>query len=101
MNLVQAIKRCAQDAAEAAVPCDVMFGKVLSVEPWRIGVGEMELEGDILAVSKELVERTETITIEGHTRSIVVNEGAGVGDTVTVLRQSGGGGYLAFAVLEE
>ncbi len=101
MNLVQAIKRCAQDAAEAAVPCDVMFGEVLSVDPWRISVGEMELEGDILAVSRALCEKTETVTIAGYTRSIVVNEGAAVGDTVMVLRQSGGGGYLAFEVLEE
>lgn len=97
MNIADVIKKCAKDAVDASIPCDVVFGQVVGVEPLKIKVGEMVIDGDLLAVSDSLLYRACDITIGVYERRLVINEGLKTGDNVLLLRKSGGSVYAVVA----
>lgn len=50
-NLSQLIKKCAMEAFKASKPCDVMVGKVKTVSPLTIAVGQqLIIDDDFLIV---------------------------------------------------
>lgn len=97
MNIADVIKKCARDAVDASVPCDVVLGQVIGVEPVRIKAGELVIEGDLLAVSDSLLYRACDITMGLYEREVVIHEGLKTGDNVVLVRKSGGGLYVAVA----
>ncbi|MGM9552549.1 MAG: DUF2577 domain-containing protein [Clostridia bacterium] len=99
MNIADAVKECAMKAYEASMPCEVLFGTVVSVEPVKIEVGQLILDEELLSVTDNLLYRECNISIGMYERTIVIQEGLKVGDGVVLLRQKGGEGYIAFAKL--
>lgn len=97
MNLAEAIKKCAEEMMDAKVQCDVIIGKVANETPCVIRAGNAELTGEILYIADTVREKKCTIRIGGYEKEIVVNEGLKKGDTVVVLRQSGGSCYAVLA----
>lgn len=97
MNLADAVKKCAVDAMEAQVPCDVIFGSVEETEPVTVKAGQLVLTKDLLFVAEHLKYREYCVSFGGYDRVVVINEGLQKGDRVAVLRQRGGEGYVVFA----
>ncbi len=94
MNLAEVIKKCSVEAFDACVPCDVLFGEVTGVEPYRIKVGDVDLPHEILSVAEHLFHKETEITMGIYTRTVIINEGLKKGDTVVVIKQTGGGNYV-------
>lgn len=99
MNIAQAVKKCAMEALEASVPCDVVYGKVISKNPVKVQVGELVLEEGILEVCDSLKYKTATVSFSIYDRTIVINEGIKTGDTLVMMRKSGGESYVAVGKL--
>lgn len=94
MNLAEAIKKCSVEAFDACIPCDVLFGEVTGVEPYKIKVGDVNLPDEILSVPEHLLYKATQITLGTYTRTVVINEGLKTGDTVILIKQTGGGNYV-------
>lgn len=81
-NLVQLIKRIAVNAVEASKPCNTFTGKVKSVTPLEISVGQkMVLDNDFLTLTSTAKEK--------------ITEGS----NVLMLRQAGGQRYIVVDTL--
>lgn len=76
-NLIETVKRAAIEAVEAAKPCTVLFGKVISTEPVKINI-------------EQKITLTESQII--LTKSIENN--INIGDKVVLLRMQGGQKYI-------
>ncbi len=98
MNIAEAIKRCAEEAVETKIPCDVIIGEVLSVDPIKIRAGSLTLDGDTVILADALREKKVSVRFSGVERTIVINEGLKTGDSVVIMRGRGGGIYAALAV---
>ncbi len=94
MNIAEAVKKCALEAFEANVPCDVLFGVVEGVNPCKIRVGDALLEGEILIIGEHLIRKECEITLGVYERTIVINEGMKKGERVILLRGHGGEKYV-------
>ncbi len=99
MNIAEAIKRCAEEAVETKIPCDVIIGEVLSVSPIRIRAGSLTLDGDTVILADALLEKKAEVRFAAEERTIIINEGLKPGDRVVILRGSGGGIYAVLAVI--
>lgn len=76
-KLLQLIKQAASDVYEAKKPCDIMFGKIESTEPFKLNIN------DRFIVSDEPVIFVEDIKSR-----------LSQGDKVVLIRKSGGQKYL-------
>ena len=99
MNLAEAIKKCSMDAFDASVPCEMMLGIVTKTEPVEVKVGDMTLPGEILCVPEHLIYREENVSLGIYDRTIVINKGLKVGDSVLLMRKSGGVLYAVIGKL--
>ncbi len=95
MNIAEAIKKCALDAYNAALPCEVCVGSVVCEDPIEIKCGEFCLSGDLLDVCDHLLKKECSFKYAGTEKVIVVNEGIKKGDEVVLMRKNGGVGYVA------
>lgn len=99
MNMADAIKKCAMEAFDASLPCEVVFGTVAGCDPVKIRCGEMLLEAEIVEVCEHLMRKECTFTFAGNERTIVVNDGIDTGDSVVLIRKKGGVGYIVIGKL--
>lgn len=99
MNIAQAVKKCAMEAVEANVPCDVIFGTVISKEPTKVKAGDVVIENELLEVCEGLLYKATKVTIGGYERNIVINDGIKEGDTLVLMRKCGGESYVAVGKL--
>ena len=109
-GLTEIIKRVALDAVHAESPTEAVFGKVLSVNPLKIKVGdklqlgstffiltknvqdyEVEIEGDFSSGTDE----TPT-TAESTSKTVIIKNGLKVNDKVLLLRLLGGQRYVVW-----
>lgn len=95
MNIAEAVKKCAMDAMEASIPCDVLFGEVTCAEPVKIKVGDIVLPDELVLISENLRYKSQKITFSVYEREVVINEGIKNGDTLILIRQCGGERYIA------
>ncbi|MBQ8002921.1 MAG: DUF2577 family protein [Clostridia bacterium] len=95
MNLAEVIKKCSMEAFEASIPCDIVFGTVVGIEPCLVKVGDMTIPSEILSVAEHLLHKETTVTLAGYEKTVVINAGLSLGDTLVLLRQAGGGNYVA------
>lgn len=95
MNLAEAIKKCSMDAFDASVPCEVVLGYVESAEPLKVTIGDLKIPEEILYVSEHLLYREQEIRMGTYERVVVICEGICEGDTLVLMRKSGGGMYVA------
>lgn len=76
-NLSQLIKKCSMEAFKASKPCDVMVGKIKTVSPLTISVGQqLVLDDDFLIVCDTVKSKLEK------------------NKSVALVRQSGGQRFL-------
>lgn len=69
-DLLQAIKRAAQEANEASQPSDFCFGKVTSVAPLQILVEQkMTLGAAQLVLTRNVTDFTTMVTVEWETKN--------------------------------
>lgn len=81
-NLVQLIKRIAVDAVNTSKPCNTVTGKVQSVSPLSISIGQkIILDEDFLDVTSNAEEKMKT------------------GSRVLLIRQAGGQRYVVVDTL--
>lgn len=99
MNLAEAIKKCSMDAFDASVPCEVMLGTITKADPVEVMVGDIKLPAEILCVPEHLIYREENISLGIYDRTIVINKGLKVGDSVLLMRKSGGVLYAVIGKL--
>lgn len=100
MNIAEAIKKCALDAFDAKIPCDAVFGVVESQNPLAIRVGECLLTDELIELGEHLLKKEETITMGEYARKLVINPGVNKGDTLLLIRKSGGEKYIGIAVTD-
>lgn len=81
-KLIQIIKQAAIDVYDARKPCDVFYGKVVSSNPVGIQYNGMTLPSELLV----FVNGTKTALC--------------VGDSVVLLRKSGGQKYIVQGVID-
>lgn len=82
-NLIQLIKRIAVSAVEASKPCNTFTGKVRSISPLEISVGQkMVLDDDFLSLTSTAKEKIQK------------------GSNVLMIRQAGGQKYIVVDTLE-
>lgn len=121
-NMVELIKKCANDANEAGQPCDFCYGKVTSASPLKILVEQkMELTKAQLVLTRNVTNFTTYLTMgntkdyyyTGDTESsgtapvpgtvhvhaigkvkATVHNALAVGDEVILIRKKGGQKYL-------
>lgn len=75
-SLIMLIKKAAMDAVRASKPCDTQTGRVISLSPLQVNVGQkLPLSAEFLEVTTTAAERMKT------------------GSRVLLLRQSGGQKY--------
>lgn len=83
-NWTQLIKQIARQEREASRPCDVVFGRVVSVSPLAV---QLEQKGTLPARFLVL-------------SATAVRAGLAPGDAVLVLRKSGGQRYIVLDKIE-
>lgn len=81
-NLVQLIKRIAIDAVNTSKPCNTVVGKVQSVSPLSVSIGQkIILDEDFLDITSNAEEKMKT------------------GSRVLLIRQAGGQRYVVIDTL--
>lgn len=89
--MLDAIKRAAKDAVEAAGPVILQMGVVKSINPLEVTVdNRLELTEDILIVPEMLTELKVTV----GNQEIAVRKGFEVGDKLLLIRMQGGQRYV-------
>ena len=103
--MLDAIRKAALSAVEAAGPVAVAFGTVTSAEPLEVNVDQrFTLDADFLVVPESLTRLEidlkhhhtygDGITGDALTVPVVVRPGLQAGDRVVLLRLQGGERYL-------
>lgn len=82
------------------MPCEVLTGVVECVNPVKVRIGEILLEGEVLRVCEHLFYKEYTIPFAGYDKTVVINEGIKEGDIAVLLRQSGGEAYVMVGVTD-
>lgn len=79
-NLSQLIKKCSMEAFKASKPCDIMVGKVKSISPLTISVGQqLVLDDDFLIVcdtAKSKLEKNKSVALvrqSGGQRFLIID----------------------------
>jgi len=120
-NLVELIKKAAQEAVEAGQDCDFCYGTVTSASPLKILVEQkMELTSAQLVLTRNVTNYATTVTISSETpwstenksggsgeasfashnhsikgtKTLTINNALKQGDKVVLLRKKGGQEYL-------
>lgn len=110
-DLLNSIKKAAQEAVDASKPVAVLFGKVLSVSPLEINVEQkMILHSAQLVLTRSVTDYTTDVTVDWSTenksmnanhahgisgkKSMTIHHGLKVNDEVILLRMQGGQKYV-------
>ncbi|WP_374713109.1 DUF2577 domain-containing protein [Symbiobacterium terraclitae] len=104
-NLLELIKRAAQDAVAASQPVQVHIGTVLSADPLQVQVDQrFILPAAALVVPESLVQHEADLshshpypggqTGAALTEPLVIRRGLAAGDQVLLLRVQGGERYV-------
>lgn len=89
-DFIKLIKKTALEAFTASKPANIVFGKVISVEPLKIKVDQkLILTSAQLVLSENVTDHKVKVTVDyktednTHTHSISVTEGSGSASDVT------------------
>ena len=84
------VKKSAVEAVEASKPTNVVFGKVISTSPLKIMVDQKLTLGSMqLVLSKNVMNRSVSVTINGTQYTGTINNALKNGDEVILLQVSG------------
>ena len=93
--MLNEIKQITHNVIEGEKLSDLIYGTVKSVNPLEITLNQWITLGETLVdVPARLVPHDVQITIDGVTKTGRVNDGLKGGDTVAMLRKTGGQKFL-------
>lgn len=89
--MLNELKQITHNVIEGEKLSDLKFGTVESVNPLKVRLNQwLLLSGGMLAVSYRLRRIEIPVTVDGKTGTAILDNRLKVGDTVALLRQSGG-----------
>ena len=92
-GLIDAMKRAAVGAVDAAKPVAVLFGRVASASPLRVAVEQkLTLEAGQLVLCRAVTDHD--VRVAGSTEPMRVLGGLRVGEEVIMLRVQGGQRFI-------
>lgn len=100
MDLIEVIQQIGQESYKGMKPTDLVFGTVVSTDPFRV-----QLESTMQPIPAAALVRTVGVmpktytgtTSEGDTFSVIINEGLSAGDRVVMLQCARGQRYLVLS----
>ena len=89
--MLDELKQITHNVIDGEKLSDLKFGTVESADPLKVRLNQwLLLSGSMLAVSYRLRRIEIPVTVDGKTGTAVLDNRLQVGDTVALLRQSGG-----------
>lgn len=89
--MLDELKQITHNVIDGEKLSDLKFGTVESANPLKVRLNQwLLLSGSMLAVSYRLRRIEIPVTVDGKTGTAVLDNRLQVGDTVALLRQSGG-----------
>ena len=100
MRLTDVIKRIAANVYESQKPAKLMFGKIVSIDPFRVDIApKLSLNENAVIIPKHFKERKCTAHFNDETAEITIPATYKENDTVILLRDSGGQRYCMLGVM--
>lgn len=91
------IKKSAISAVESTKPVIIRFGKVKNENPLEITIEQkLTLSSEFLILTQNVVSSNGYITINGETKSVIIDRSLKKDDVVLMFRMQGGQKYLVF-----
>jgi hypothetical protein len=89
------IKKTAVDAVNASKPANMVFGKVISTSPLKIKIDQkLILTSAQLVLSKSVTNYRLSVTLDGNSKTMTVNNALKNGEEVILMQVSGGQKYI-------
>lgn len=98
IDLLKLIKQAALDAVNASKPCNVVYGRVDSINPLRIQINQkLILDKSQLTVAEHLTDHNVIMNVSGgYQQTYTVHSGLKQNDKVIMLQAAGGQQYIVF-----
>ena len=94
-DLIKLIKKTSLEAFVASKPANMVFGKVISVSPLKIKIDQkLILTSAQLVLSKHVTNYRLSVTIDGASKNMTVNNALKIDDEVILMQVSGGQKYI-------
>lgn len=94
-DLLKMIKKTAVDAVNASKPANMVFGKVISTSPLKIKIDQkLILTSAQLVLSKSVTNYRLSVTLDGESKTMTVNNALKNGEEVILMQVSGGQKYI-------
>lgn len=94
-DMVEAVKKIVQGVQSESSPCNVLYGRVTSINPLEIEVEQkFKLTKEFLILTNNVRDHNMTITLEGVTKNVKVHNALKIRDKVLLIRQLGGQKYV-------
>jgi hypothetical protein len=94
-DLLKMIKKTAVDAVNASKPANMVFGKVISTSPLKIKIDQkLILTSAQLVLSKSVTNYRLSVTLDGNSKTMTVNNALKNGEEVILMQVSGGQKYI-------
>lgn len=94
-DLIKLIKKTSLEAFVASKPANMVFGKVVSVSPLKIKIDQkLILTSAQLVLSKQVTNYRLSVTIDGASKNMTVNNALKIDDEVILMQVSGGQKYI-------
>lgn len=94
-DLLKLIKKTAVEAVNASKPANVVFGKVIGVNPLKIKVDQKLILGlSQLVLSRNVTDYRLSVTMDGNSKTMTVNNALKNGEKVILMQVSGGQKYI-------
>ena len=102
-RLLQALKKISQETGESGDPSDWCLGEVISVSPLPIRIEDYDVDITVSHTTENRAGGGGLALFESHNheykgrKKITVHNGLHVGETVILLRQAGGQGFVVLS----
>ena len=94
-DLLKMIKKTAVEAVNASKPANMVFGKVISTSPLKIKIDQkLILTSAQLVLSKSVTNYRLSVTLDGESKTMTVNNALKNGEEVILMQVSGGQKYI-------
>jgi hypothetical protein len=94
-DLIKLIKKTSLEAFVASKPANMVFGKVISASPLKIKIDQkLILTSAQLVLSKSVTNYRLSVTLDGDSKTMTVNNALKNGEEVILMQVSGGQKYI-------
>ena len=94
-DFLKMVKKAAIEAVNASKPANIVFGKVISASPLKIKIDQkLILTSAQLVLSKSVTNYRLSVTLDGDSKTMTVNNALKIGEEVIMMQVSGGQKYI-------